>query len=299
MRLPWRVKSCEPIKMKVFVFTWDRYESLTTPTFLEKEKIPHIILCHSEEQKEKFIKAGRVNPNNIIATKNPKGLTYNRNFALDMMKSGEWAIFFVDDLVRITELDNYDSYKGTSLPITIKNSSGWNIRFKKEILIQRFIERAEESIRFAERFGICLVGFAGFENPLFLTEKWKFNSLADGRAWCVKKTSLRFDENVQMVDDVNWTALNIKYSGVLINQWVIPNFRRYTKGGFGSILQRLEQRRLECKYLVNTYPNLIKYAKKTGWPFGTHVRIIPQACRFLYRNQAFGDYMTMRKLKID
>jgi hypothetical protein len=91
--------------MKIFVFTWDRYETLTTPMMLDKENIEYILLCHSEEQKKEFIKAGRVNEKYIMATGKSKGLAFNRNVALDMMEEGEWAVFLVDDFIKILEFD--------------------------------------------------------------------------------------------------------------------------------------------------------------------------------------------------
>ena len=67
--------------MKIFIFTYDRYDTLSTPAFFEKEGIDHTILCHSEEAKEKFIQGGLVSPDRIIATLEPKGLANNRNWA--------------------------------------------------------------------------------------------------------------------------------------------------------------------------------------------------------------------------
>jgi hypothetical protein len=159
------------------------------------------------------------------------------------------------------------------LPINLKNTTEYGKKFRKEITFSKFLERINETINYAETFGINLVGFAGFQNPLFLKNKWKFNCLADGRAWAIKKTKLRFDENAQLIDDVCWTALNIRNGGVLINQWIIPDCKRYTAGGFGSISERMELRKKECAYLVQKYPDLIKYGEKKGWPHGSHIRI--------------------------
>jgi len=261
--------------MKVFIFTYDRYDSLSTPEFFEKEGIDHIILCHSEEAKQKFIEGGKVNPNKIIATGKPKGLTNNRNYALDQMKEGEWALFMVDDLKNFLEYQDYDTDTRDKLPITTDTMKQWGKAFTKKVSAKKFLERCEESIKKADEKNIKLVGFAGFTNPLFLKNKWKYNALADGRAWLIKKCELRFDENVQMVDDVCWSAINIKAHGLLINQWIIPDCKRYTAGSFGSKEQRMPQRIEECKYLVENYPDQIMYATKKDWPDGSHIQIKP------------------------
>jgi hypothetical protein len=90
----------------------------------------------------------------------------------------------------------------------------------------------------------------------------------------VRKTHLRFDENVQMIDDVCFTAQNIlEFGSVLVDAWILPRCRRYTAGAFGSISQRLDQKRREVAYLVRTYPQICAVKRKAGWPDGTHVVI--------------------------
>jgi len=259
--------------MKTIIFTYDRLDNLTTPMFFEKDNIEHTILCQSEEDKNKFIAEGRVNPKKIIASGNPKGLGFNRNFALDMLQQDEWALFLVDDLKYILEYENYENESTENLDITTQNIKNWKDSFKKNISVKKFMERCEESIKKAEEENIKLVGFAGFNNPLFIKNKWKYNALADGRAWLIKKSNLRFDMNVQLVDDVSWSVININSGGVLINQWVIPDCRRYTAGAYGSKQKRMKQRISECKYLVQTYPRNLRFAEKAGWPPFSHIQI--------------------------
>jgi hypothetical protein len=129
-------------------------------------------------------------------------------------------------------------------------------------------------IQLAEKNNIKLIGFGLHDNPLNLNKKFGTRGLADGRFWLVKKDDYRFDENVQLVDDVCWTAENlIRHNNVLILNWTVPYFKRYTSGAFGSISQRKEQRLKECKYLANRFNPLVKIAHKSNWDYGTHVRI--------------------------
>lgn len=261
--------------MKTFIFTWDRFQKISTPAFFDDENIPYTLLVHDKYKANNFKRYGRVNADYIHVTNKPKGLGFNRNVALDMMNLDEWALFFVDDLISIKELDNYDDQRVNDLGINMQNAKLFSKRFKKQIKLKTFMRRCEECITKADSEDIKLVGFAGFTNHLFLSKKWKYNSVADGRCWLVKKTGLRFDENVQLIDDVCFTALNmIKFGAVLINQWIIPECERYTSGAYGSIQQRLPQKIQECKYLTTTYPEYIKYADKTGWPTGSHVTVV-------------------------
>ena len=129
-------------------------------------------------------------------------------------------------------------------------------------------------MQFCNSLNCNLAGFSSHTNPLFRKKKWVFNVLADGRVLIVKKTKLRWDTNVQSIDDYCWTAQNLKEFGkVVVNMWLAPNCRRYTAGGYGNKESRMQRRRQEVEYMVNTYPNQIKIAPKKHWPYGTHVQI--------------------------
>lgn len=261
--------------MRVFVFTWDRYNTLTTPQLLADEGIEHTVLVHTTSKAQRFAAAGRVDTSCIHVTGVPKGLAYARNAALDLMDTGEWAVWLVDDLLSVTELESYDEHALSGmLPITQENQAQWRPTFKCQVPLRQFMHRCLDAATYADHLGANLVGFAGFDNVLFRAKRWKLNTLADGRAWVVRKTHLRFDENVQMVDDVCWTAQNIlEFGAVLVDQWVLPKCKRYTAGAFGSIEERLEQKRKEVSYLVATYPQVCAVKAKPGWPWGTHVVI--------------------------
>lgn len=262
--------------MRIFVFTWDRYDSISTPKWFDESGLDYKVLVHDTQKEKQFISHGLIKKENIIISNQPKGLAYNRNFALSLMQPGEWALFFVDDLVEVTELDEYDTFATETLPVDLTNSSVWRPKLKKKITASEFIVRCEEAITKVQLGDINLIGFAGNDNPLFRTQKWKYNVLADGRCWLVRKTNLLFDTNAQLIDDVCWTAQNIQaYGKVLVNQWVLPNCKRYTEGAFGTKTQRMEQKIKECAYLVSTYPDYIQYAEKAGWPPGSHIRIRP------------------------
>jgi hypothetical protein len=260
--------------MKIFVFAYDRYDSMTTSLMLEADGIDHYVLCHTVRAAELFAQGGRVNPERLVVTNEPKGLANNRNYALDMMEEGEWALFLVDDFKSVSEVEGYDTEELEEFPITFENQHIYRKRFRNTIRMSDFVKRAAEGAEYCDQHGSKLLGFAGFENPIFRRKKWARNKLADGRAWMVKKTHLRFDTNVQLIDDLCWTALNIKEFGtVIVNQWVLPDCRRYTAGSFGSIEQRMPQKMAEAQYLVDTYPDLIQFKKKAGWPYGSHVAL--------------------------
>lgn len=237
--------------MKIFIFTYDRYDSITTSGLLEAEHIPHMVLCHTEEARQKFIDGGRVLPSNIISSNAEPGLAHNRNAALDMMEDGEWALFLVDDYLYSTELDMYDSVASDRIDVDTHNTTAWGRRFRTKIDMQTLVNRATETAKFSESLGSNLAGFTSNTNPLFRKKKWIFNVLADGRVLIVRKTALRWDTNVQSIDDYCWTAQNLQSFGrVVVNMWVAPECRRYTAGGYGNKEARMERRMKEVSYLL-------------------------------------------------
>ena len=259
---------------KIFVFGYDRYETMSTSQLLEQEAIPHTVLCHSEESKQKFIDGGTARAERLHATGQPKGLANNRNAALEMMEGGEWAMFLVDDLKNVTAVADYATRTDGRLGITMANQKSIAPTTRQPITMMDFLDIAHETISVCDAMGSHLGGFCGISNPLFRDAKWRFNVLADGRAWVVKKSNLRFDLGAQLIDDLCWTAQNIAHHGVVVvNQWVLPDCKRYTAGAFGSIQERLPQKAREAAYLVDRYPGLVRMAKKTGWPDGTHVQL--------------------------
>jgi hypothetical protein len=260
--------------MRTFVFGYDRYETMSTSRLLEDEGIDHTVLCHTEEARERFIEGGSAAPDRLLATGQPKGLANNRNAALEMMEDGEWALFLVDDLKNVTTVADYWIRTDTRLRITMDNQKKIAPTTKQPATMQEFINAACENVAVCESMGAHLGGFCGIANPLFRDAKWRFNVLADGRAWVVKKSSLRFDPGAQLIDDMCWTAQNIQRFGVVaVNQWVLPDCKRYTAGAFGSIEERLPLKAKEAAYLVHNYPALVRFAKKAGWPDGTHVQL--------------------------
>ena len=142
--------------MKTFIFTYDRYNTITTSQYLKD--IPHIVLCHTEEQKQKFIGGGRVY-GEVIASGEPKGLANNRNFALDMLQQGEWACFWVDDLIDVTYLKNYwEINHQENIGVTPENQPQIRQNFKEKCTPEMFYKIAEDTIKIAEQKGFALIG---------------------------------------------------------------------------------------------------------------------------------------------
>lgn len=259
--------------MRVFVFAYNRYDTMTTSRLLEADGVDHTVLCHTEDDLCMFAGAGTAKLDRLYATGNPKGLAFQFNAALELMDEGEWALFLVDDLKSVTELRNYDTAVDP-LPMTTANQSTYRERFKHPVPMQWFLHRAEHVVWQCTGKGSYLGGWTSNNNPLFRKGHWGRNVLIDGRAWVIRKSHLRFDTNVHIVSDYAFCAENIRtFGSIWQDRWLLPDFDRYGKGGYGTVAERLPQKMQECAYLVEKYPELIAYANKAGQPMGSHIRL--------------------------
>jgi glycosyltransferase involved in cell wall biosynthesis len=262
-------------QLRVFTFFYNRYTDATTSLALRDNGIDHTVLMHSYEQFVKFQAGGTLAGEPRITGK-PKGLAYQRNAALDMMEEGEWAVFMCDDFQQIRSYPIAKIMDRTaSINVTIQNQAEHKLRQDKfKMTLKEMFSMFPRLIQIAEANNVKLIGFGLHDNPLNLGRKFTTRGLADGRFWLVQKSTYRFDENVQMVDDVGWTAENlIRHGKVLVLNWTVPYFQRYTAGAFGSIAHRTEQRRKECAYLANKFAPMVRIVPKPNWPLGTHIRL--------------------------
>ena len=258
--------------MKVFTFFYDRYIDATTSKQLHANGISHYVMVHSEKHLQEFNKHGTIKGDSIV-TNEMKGLANQRNRALDMVNMGEWCVFMCDDFIKIKSFSK-EMIEGSinKLPITFENQN--NYRLKDEITLKQMFSYFPRLIKIAEKNNIHLIGFGLHDNPINLGRKFTTRGLADGRFWLVKKSNYNFDLNAQLIDDVAWTAENlVRHGNVLILNWIVPYFKRYSSGGFGSTKERIVQRKKECEYLCRKYNPLVRIAKKPKWEYGTHIRI--------------------------
>ena len=258
--------------MKVFTFFYDRYTTATTSIELEKWGIEHYVFMHTEEAHSKFIEGNTIKGTPII-TNNPKGLAYQKNSALEMLEDDEWGVFMSDDF-SVIKAFNFDRVKiDDKVEFDIKNQK--EFRYSDRPTMAQLFTIFPYLIKQAERLNIKMIGFSSNENPRNVQRKFGFKGLVDGRMFLAKKSELRFDNNVNSIDDYYFTLLNIeKNSNNLILNWISPEFQRYSAGGVGSKEARKEQRKRDCAYLVDRFPRLVKFADKAGYDKGEHIKIV-------------------------
>jgi hypothetical protein len=260
--------------VKVFTFFYNRYEKATTSLALSQNGIDHTVLLHNADDLQKFIKGGTIHGKAEV-TNNGKGLAFQRNSALDLMNTGEWAVFMSDDFKKVYSHPKEYIFSKT-LQLTANDDKLNNFKLKKinTISLKEMFSYFPKLIELAEANNIHLIGFASNDNPRGMKNKFITRGLADGRFWLVRKNGYKFDTKIQTIDDYGWTCENlIRHKNVLVLTWTIPFFDRFTAGGFGTAADRMQQRKAEIAYMINKYDPLIKIAKKDNWQYGTHIKI--------------------------
>jgi glycosyltransferase involved in cell wall biosynthesis len=117
--------------LNVFTFFYNRFNDATTSLALRANGIEHKVLIHKEEDYIKFKKGGTIGGEPIITNK-PKGLAYQRNAALELMKEDEWAVFMCDDFQYIRSYPVKEILnKNTKIDVNFDNQKKYSLRQDK------------------------------------------------------------------------------------------------------------------------------------------------------------------------
>jgi len=249
--------------VKVFTFFYNRYATATTSRAMAESDINHYVMMHNENDVDKFEKGNTLFGEPIV-TGNGRGLAHQRNSALRMMSKNEWAVFASDDFQKIYSYpEEYIFSKTLSRDVNAGNQQAIRLKKVHQISLREMFKFFPKLIEIADANNIHLIGFGLHDNPRNLKNKFTTRGLADGRFWLVKKSSYEFDPNAQSIDDYAWTAENlVRHKNVLVLNWCVPYFARYSAGGYGSETEREAMKKKECQYLVSKYEPLIKFSEK-------------------------------------
>ena len=64
-----------------------------------------------------------------------------------------------------------------------------------------------------------------------------------------------------------------KYGGNLILNYCFLDFKRYEKGGLGTINERIKDKIKDVNLMKSLFPNNVKIKDKPGEPKGSHIII--------------------------
>lgn len=171
-------------------------------------------------------------------------LCESRNTVLvDAFKEGKIAVEVSDDLKAVKEL--------------------LMVGAKKTGVERRPGEVLEEMIKEFKTVPFKLAGVAPTPNPFYYHKHRSTNLFIIGDFMMVKPTHLRFDENLKLKEDYDYTVQHIKeYGGVYRFNDIFMTFSHYTNAG-GVVGYRNEEKEKEAiDYLMKKHPGAFRLNPK-------------------------------------
>ena len=270
----------ENIQFKIAICSYERplQLKLKTLSLLDTYDIPHeyiYIFLHNEEQMNKYKQFIDEEGYNIINANQPLGLKNMRMFVSNFFNEEEKILFIDDDIKNIVEC--YFDYE--TLQLKMEQGKIPSISKNKDIYGKK-LRKLPDLIDFCNNaFNSCiennfkLFGCSSCKNALFLKTELCYTkklSLICGGFFGVINN--REDMKLELSNKEDYERSmkffkkyggSLKYLNIGLDTVIYKN-----KGGYQSIPEsRLENEKIACEYLINKYPEYIKYkSAKTGFP---------------------------------
>jgi len=249
--------------MKIFILSYNRPDTHTTYFLLKKNNIDCKLVVYSEWF-DRYV-AGGVPVSDLIVSgsyEKLNSLAKHRNWVIEnLVENGEWHIQASDDADEFFCVSS-EYYDKEVLDVKkevelFKNVYNTPFDFKNfDYIVEELKNKAEEKRAY-------YAGFAITKNHFFRPKKWSYSGLVDGRIVLIKKSELRYDENVYTIDDYQFSAENFYRYGIVVrNNFFCPMFKRYGVGGVGSQKDRFEKKKKDCEYLIDKYFGLFRWHKQ-------------------------------------
>lgn len=176
------------------------------------------------------------------AVTDPGSLVGARNLALeDAFTEGVACVQLSDDLKRIRNLDDGRAF----VPVAQDEGTlGWALDEMDEAL---------------EETGLALAGASPTDNLYFAKPGISTRKFIVGDLIMVRPTELRFDENLRLKEDYDFTLQHwATYGGAARCDYIAPSFAHYTNAGGAVASRSAELEQETIAYLKSKWPGMIR-----------------------------------------
>jgi hypothetical protein len=217
---------------QVYVISASRYDKIN---FTQKQKDKYVF-CVKNGQKDLYENVGC---KNVIET---GGLMQSRNAALEMaFKQNKICVQVSDDLKKVTINKNFGEKKQVDLCNTINE------------LVMIF-----EKIN-----GVYLMGVPPTSNDFYAKKIVSKNTFCIGDMLFIKPNPLRFDTNLTLKEDYDYTLQHLdKYGNVFRYQKYLFEFEHYTNKGGAVEYRSTKEEQKNIRILIGKWGNKIKLNPK-------------------------------------
>lgn len=247
--------------MKIFIPSYSRQESISTHKIFENHSVSNDIkiILHDNEQKKKYLKNPTMRPEWIIVSDQSHQISYQRQFIKDnLVDEDEWFIMMADNIKYFAGIHG-DEYNADKLEFTYDEA--WRKRYNQPSTAEETMFYFNDLLSRCKETGAYLGGFANHDNYFYKKTKWKKHSFVCGKAFIACNDKIEYDHNILTMDDYGYTAENLlTYGKVCVNNFVFPVAKHYQAGGIGTFKQRVNRKIIDCKYLMEKYPELFRYS---------------------------------------
>lgn len=245
------------LKVRVFVPSKGRAETITTPAVLDALGQRCTVVVHSDDEAERYRRAGRAGDSLVISgvPGDAFGLTRQREFICEVLAvPGEWFLFADDNIMKITAVPM--PYYREGIPAL--TSAQQHELFGAEIDSALWGTVLQETVDAATRVGAHIAGFGATSNPRHRMQKWAQVCYVRGKMFLWHNVPYGWDHTISMEDFRNTAEHLLRYGTVLVHKWCRAEARHYMPGGMGTKAERCEQRQRDCRALMRLYPGLFR-----------------------------------------
>ena len=241
--------------MKVFIPSYDRPRSITTPGLMPTA-IDWKVVLHNDFQLKQYASNLTLPPGRLIVSDVPISPARIRNWILDQVPEGEWCMMLDD---------NITAFRGVLMPAHESDPlqlTGSGKILNSDLSGFGFYQRAVQLTREADSIGAHYCGFSMVSNPMFRLKNYKEFGFVIGKGILIKKTDLRFDDRLLDSEDLDFTAQNLERFGkILINNWIEVIKIHKNPGGCGTLEERTPNMIHASALIMEKWPGLFKYAE--------------------------------------
>lgn len=244
--------------MKIFVPSWRRPDSMTTPSLLQACGITNYKVVVRETEYDAYLRGGTPKKNLLVVGADD-GLNAAREATRLLLRKGEWCLQMDDNVLGFVQCQRrfYDRHAEVPLAAdeTMVTRAKWQTKMNERVDFTGFMYVVEDTLRECEERGAYLAGFSAHDNPAFRFRKFTDVGYVCGKTMLMRNQGLPWCQSTESSgEDYALTAAHLYDNGrVLINKWAHPMRKHYQPGGCGPYEERLPamqraQQELSARY---------------------------------------------------
>lgn len=252
--------------IKIFIPSWRRPTTMTTPALLEACGVKGYKVVIRETEYAAYCET--TPKKNIIVVGADDGLNAAREHVRTTLKKGEWCLQ-MDDNVRGFIMCEPAFYRQNEEIVlepgeTMITRAKWQATMNVEASFKEFYEHIiQDTLDECNMRGAYLAGFSAHENPAFRGKKFSDVGYVCGKTMLMRNQGLPWIQSEKSSgEDYALTAAHLYENGrVLVNKWGHPKRVHYQAGGCGPYLERLPDMLAAQKDLMERYGDLFAIKK--------------------------------------